>query len=79
MVQSSCSLEGNKTNSIRFTSLSCTIFDPIVITNLTCSVKVYSRTLSTANFGFMITRNLWKIMIKVVVEYKYGTVFREGW
>ena len=79
MVQSSLALEGDKTNSIRFTSLSCTILDPIVITNLTCSVKVYSRTLSTTNFGFMITRNLWKIMIKVVVEYKYGTVFREGW
>lgn len=82
MVQSSWCLEGNKTNStkmsIRFTNIVCPTFDPIVVTNLTCNIKAYSRTQSTANFGFMITKSLMKIMIKVIIEYKYGTVFREG-
>ncbi|CAO1330774.1 unnamed protein product [Diamesa tonsa] len=77
MVQSSCAIEANKTNTIRFTSLSCLIVDPIVIIDLNCSVKAYSRTHSTANFGLTITKNLMKIMIKIMLEYKYGTIFRE--
>ena len=82
MVQSSWCLEENKTNStkmtIRFTSMVCPTLDPIVITDLTCNIKAYSRTQSTANFGFTITKSLMKIMLKVLIEYKYGTVFREG-
>ena len=82
MIQSSWCLERNKTNSpkmtIRFTSMICPTFDPVVITNLTCFIKAYSRTQSTANFGYMISKNLMKLILKAVVEYKYGTVFREG-
>ena len=82
MIQSSWCLERIKTDStqmtVRFTSMKCPTFDPVVITNLTCFIKAYSRTQSTVNFAFMITKDLMKLMLKVTIEYKYGTVFRDG-
>ena len=81
MLQSSWGVEVNKSSpnmKIRYTSVNCTILDPDVITDLSCNIKAYSRDLSTANFGFTIAKNLMKFMMKVNLEYKYGTIYREG-
>lgn len=64
--------------TIRFTNIACPTFDPIVITELKCNIKAYSRTYSVANFNLMVTKSLMKVMLGVIIEYKYGTMFREG-
>ena len=82
MIQSSLCLETNQTDStkitLRYTNIVCQSIDLVLVTNVSCSIKAYSRTYSTFNFAFTITKSLMKILVKVKVEYKYGTIYREG-
>ncbi|CAO1363775.1 unnamed protein product [Diamesa serratosioi] len=81
MVQLSLCLGKNQTKpsdmTVRFTNMACQVLDPIFATDISCNIKAYSRTQSTANFGFMLKKKLTKVMVKVIIEYKYGNVFRE--
>ena len=65
-------------NICRFKSVACTVFNEATFKDYFCHVKAYSRTYSTANFGGFVTKNLTNIGIAMKVEYKYGTLFREG-
>lgn len=65
-------------NTIRFTSVVCNNFNKVTFKDHFCNVKAYSRTYSTVNFGGVLTKNLTKIGVDMKVEYKYGTIFREG-
>lgn len=65
-------------NSCRFKSVVCTVFNNVSINDYFCHVKAYSRSYSTMNFGGFVTKNLTIIGVDMKVEYKYGTIFREG-
>ena len=79
MIQLTYSLPpSNLKNMCRFTSVVCTSYNNDTINDYFCNVKAYSRSYSTLNFGGLVTKNLTVIGVDMKVEYKYGTLFREG-
>ncbi|CAO1349163.1 unnamed protein product [Diamesa hyperborea] len=61
--------------TVRFNKAVCNS-SGISTTSHFCYVKAYSRTLTTLNIGYNLTRNLDNFFVKHRLEYKYGTIYR---
>lgn len=62
---------------LRFRSVKCQNFDNSTAIFSFCFIKAYSPTVTTLNFRFEVFRDLKTFFIQIIVDYRYGTVYRE--
>lgn len=67
----------NKVHKARFAKIQCKVEDPkkVVIKNF-CYVKNYSRDVSTASFGLVISIQSNKFYVEMSLKYKFHNYYR---
>lgn len=63
--------------NLRFRSVKCSNFDEEIILFTFCNIKAYSRTSTVLNFGFKVLKPRGGFHFQIVVDYRYGTIFRQ--